>query len=224
MSEEIDHKRSIKSNYNIHHVLARIANKLICAFTMTDCEIIGEENLQNLPRPYVLVANHCSNWDPLVLSAYFPDVLNFMIKKDLHDIRNFGAMSTLSGNIVVSKGGIDLEAIKGATFLLKNGYNLALFPEGTRSKTGRIEGFKDVGVGIASKCKVPIVPVYIKKTYDILKKGDRLPKGGVAQIHILPAVMTTCESGQLECSEINDINQMIYQSLKTYEKEISFKS
>ncbi|MCJ8345589.1 1-acyl-sn-glycerol-3-phosphate acyltransferase [bacterium] len=209
-----------KSNYNIHHVLTRVANKLICAFTMTDCEVYGEEYLEGLSRPYIVLANHCSNWDPLILSADFPDVLNFMVKEELHQVPAFGAMSNLSGNIAVSRGETDLGAMKAAISLLRSGYNLALFPEGTRTDDGKIQEFKDGGVSIASKCKVPVVPVYIEGTYQILNKNSKLPRAGVVKIHILPPVLITCQEGKLNRDEVHEINQKIYLDLKLFETSL----
>lgn len=210
-----------RSNYNIHHVLARVANKLICSFTLTDCEVIGEENLKDIPKPYMIVANHNSNWDPLVLGAYFPDILNFMVKQELHDVPAFGAMSNLTGNIAVSRGETDLGAMKSAIALLKNGYNLALFPEGTRSEDGKLKAFKDGGVSIASKVKVPVVPVYIEGTFEILNKDTKIPKAGIAKIHILPPKMETCESRKLSREEIHAINEEIHSSLLNLESRLT---
>ncbi|MCO4784077.1 MAG: 1-acyl-sn-glycerol-3-phosphate acyltransferase [Candidatus Cloacimonetes bacterium] len=209
-----------RSNYNIHHVLARVVNKLICSFTLTDCEVLGEEHLEGIPKPYMLVANHNSNWDPLVLGAYFPDILNFMVKEELHDMPAFGAMSNLTGNIAVSRGETDIGAIKGALALLKNGYNLALFPEGTRSEDGRIQEFKDGGVSIASKVKVPIVPVYIEGTYEILNKNSKIPRAGRVKIHILEPNMKTCEDKKLSRDELHAINESIHKDLVSFENDL----
>ena len=66
-------------------------------------------------------------------------------------------------------------ALQLSSYVLRNGKILCVFPEGSRSRDGRIKEFKK-GVGILSReLRVPIVPVAIRGTYEMLRSGRSLP-------------------------------------------------
>jgi 1-acyl-sn-glycerol-3-phosphate acyltransferase len=198
-----------KTKYNIHHVLGNAVARIICAMTMTEASVYGEENLRNLPRPYVLVMNHCSHWDPIILWAYYPDFFNFMIKDSLHRVPFFGAMSELSGNIPLKRDGNDVAALKQAMRRIKSGYNLGFFAEGTRSENGLLQPFKEGAVSLAARMRVPIVPVHIWGTYQVLKKHSWLIRSAPVQINILPPHLEAFEK-KLERHEVDLLNDALF--------------
>lgn len=174
-----------RTRYTLHHVMGHIACRLITAVSLTEAEVYGAEFLERLPRPYLLVMNHCSHWDPVEVWAYFPDFLNFIVKEELHSVPIFGTMSAISGNIPVVREGVDVTAIKGALRLLRNGFNLGVFAEGTRSDDGQVAPFKEGAVAIAARAKVPIVPMYIHGTHRILPRKSRLIRANRVRLCIL---------------------------------------
>ncbi len=178
----------------MHHLMGHIACRLITALSLTEAEVYGEENLEGLPRPFLLMMNHSSHWDPVEIWAYFPEFVNFLVKEELHDVPIFGTMSALSGNIPVHRNGVDVKAIKMALRLLKDGINLGIFAEGTRTEDGTILPFKEGGVALASRAKVPIVPLYISGTHRILAKKSRILRAERVRLYILKPVLTTMEA------------------------------
>lgn len=83
-----------------------------------------------------------------------------------------------------------MDCLKKAGELLEQGYCVSIFPEGTRSKGGEIKEFKGGTIRLATRAKVPIVPVCIEGTYNMLEaKGYRITPAKI-HIHILPAIET----------------------------------
>lgn len=123
------------------------------------------EGLENLPKdqPVLLCANHSSAVDPILLICAmrqdFP--LRIMAKKQLMKIPVVGAFLRAIGVFGVDRGNSDIAAVKTSIQSLRDGWNLLVFPEGTRVKE---PGSVDVkgGVGMmAIRSGVPLVPVFI---------------------------------------------------------------
>ena len=109
---------------------------------------------------YLLCCNHISAVDPiLVAAAAHCQQPHFMAKKELFENSVFSSIITSLGAFPVNRGAADRNAIKTALAVLGEGKCLGLFPEGTRSKSGKL-GEPEAGIGlIAYKANVPIVPV-----------------------------------------------------------------
>ena len=127
-------------------------------------EVIGIDNfLQD--EPFVLVANHKSLLDVVVLYLSFNRPLNFMAKAELFKFKPLGFILKKLGAFPVNRGENDFGAVKTAMRILRNGDVLAIFPEGTRNETVDADGAKAGAVMIASKSKVPVVAAAIKSDY-----------------------------------------------------------
>lgn len=207
-----DNQPKLVSKYNIHHLLGSLSGRLICALTMTNAKVFGEENLKDVPRPYVLAINHASHLDPPVMWGYFPDYFNFMMKESLGKIPVFGRVNRTSGNILINREGSDVAALKASLRHLRAGYNLAIFVEGTRSMDGRLQEFKEGAVNLASKVRAPIVPVYLSGTHRILGKHSFLPSVLPCEMHILPALMQANEQ-KLDSEGVTALNSVLYDVL-----------
>ena len=113
----------------------------------------------------MLVANHTSNLDVVVLYLSFNRPLNFMAKKELFSFKLLGWILKKLGAFPVDREANDLSALKKAMSVLRHGDVLAIFPQGTRKQTVEVDDAKSGAVLIASKCKVPVLPVAISGTY-----------------------------------------------------------
>ncbi|MBT3785847.1 1-acyl-sn-glycerol-3-phosphate acyltransferase [bacterium] len=218
MSENIQKPRT-HSIYTIHHVLGRVAGRLICSLALTDPKVFGAENLNELPRPYLVVMNHCSSWDPVLIWGYYPDTLNFMTKIELHRIPWFSPMSELAGNIPVNRDILDFGALKHSLKHLKAGLNLGVFAEGSRSIDGLVQPFKQGVISLACKARVPIVPVYLHGTFEVCSKDKLFPKACQTSIHILPPRLKTIE-GNLEREELEKLTLEIQKAISEKQQEI----
>ena len=100
-------------------------------------ELRGTENLKGGEGPYLLCANHSNLWDPVLFVLSMPQAFNvrIMAKKQLFSIPVLGGFLRAIGVFPVDRGHSDIGAVKTAIQSLRDGWNLFLFPEGTRVKT-----------------------------------------------------------------------------------------
>ena len=130
----------------------------------------------------VFAANHSSLFDILVLYAVLPGSVRFIAKQELARIPFFGTAILRSGNVVIDRSNprAAQEAYRrAAAMMIARGVSAIVFPEGTRSRTGDLLPFKSMPFGLAILAGVPVVPVYVHNTFQILPKGSwrlrRLP-------------------------------------------------
>ena len=126
---------------------------------------ISLEGTENLPedRPVMLCANHSSAWDPVLFVAAirtgYP--LRIMAKKQLLSIPILGRILQNVGAFAVDRGNSDIQAVKTAIQSLKQGWNLLIFPEGTRVKDPGHAEVKGGAAMMAIRSGVDMVPVFI---------------------------------------------------------------
>jgi len=121
------------------------------------------EGKENIPRDggYVFASNHRSYADPVLISMPTRVPFAYMAKEELFRNKLFAGLITFFGAFPVSRGKGDTTVIDESIKRLNNGYNLVIFPEGTRSKDGTVGKGKSGVALIAAKAGVPVVPVGI---------------------------------------------------------------
>ena len=132
------------------------------------------EGLENVPegRGFLLCSNHISMFDPILVAIRIKPRCYFMAKEELFRFRPFGALIRALGAFPVSRGKGDTAAIDRAVSLVKDGKALVIFPEGHRSKDGKLLELKSGAVVIASQTGGDILPCIIRKGE---RKGLRRP-------------------------------------------------
>ena len=155
--------------------------KVICRFwfgKILKTKIIGTENIPK-DGAFILAANHVSNWDPPFLGTFIDREVCYMGKEELF---SNPVMAWICRNLhvfPVKRGAADKSAIKTAIKLLKDGKCFGIFPEGTRSKTGKL-GKAEPGVSlIAAMTKSIIIPAAIVNTEKIFSREKFLPRPAV---------------------------------------------
>jgi len=135
---------------------------------------VDVKGLENLPEdePVLLCANHSSWWDPILLISVlrrdFP--LRVMGKKQLFAIPVLKTFLTNIGVFPVDRGNSDIGALKTSIASLKEGWNLLLFPEGTRVKKGKSVTVKAGAAMIAIRSGVKLLPVFIGRSKALFHK------------------------------------------------------
>jgi 1-acyl-sn-glycerol-3-phosphate acyltransferase len=136
-------------------------------------ETSGIENFP--PRGgYIVAANHASHLDPPIVGLHLPRQVCFFARKTLWRPGIAAWWLDAVGCIPVDRdGGTDVAAIKRVLQALKRERVIILFPEGTRSKDGRLQAPKS-GIGlIACRARVPVVPARVFGSFEAFGRGGR---------------------------------------------------
>jgi 1-acyl-sn-glycerol-3-phosphate acyltransferase len=136
------------------------------------------EGWENVPEGACLFAsNHQSMVDPPLIGSCLPREISYIARRSLFYNPLFGAVIRSCNSIPVDRGEADVGAIRAALGALGDNRGLLIFPEGTRSYDGVIKEPK-AGAGLlACKSGVPVVPIRIRGTRDILPRGSFFPVG-----------------------------------------------
>lgn len=132
----------------------------------------------------ILVANHVSFLDPLLICAMMPRVVHYITYAFFYYLPWLHWYCKRVYCIPVKKDGKDISAFKAALRVLKQGEVVGIFPEGVRSATGEL-GEGEPGVALlALKAGVPIVPIGIHGTYEAFPRGAKFPKPVVVTLKL----------------------------------------
>jgi len=133
------------------------------------------QGLERIPRgkPVVYASNHSSMFDIWALGATLPGSVRFVAKQELVKVPLIGRAMLAAGHVAIDRfnRARAFEAYERAATVIRSGISAVVFPEGTRSRTGDLLPFKNAPFGLAIVAGVPIVPVYVHNTFEILPKG-----------------------------------------------------
>jgi len=157
----------------------------ICRVSGVEVAVSGTEQLDP-EKPYIFAANHQSQFDILVLQGFLGVNFRWLAKKELFAVPIWGAAMRGAGYIPIdrSHGRKAIKSLDEAAKKIGAGTSVIIFPEGTRSRDGKLHDFKAGAMVLAIKSGVPIVPVAIIGTYAILPKGKLLMNPGKVRIHL----------------------------------------
>jgi 1-acyl-sn-glycerol-3-phosphate acyltransferase len=133
--------------------------------------------LEHLPTkgPFLAVANHASNFDPLIIANCLGQPAAFMAKEELFRIPLLGDAIRMSGAFPVKRGQADRAALRSSLEALDAGWIVGLFIQGTRTYDGKVTNPQPGAALLAAKTQVPLLPVAIWGSTSLLAKGKILP-------------------------------------------------
>ena len=154
------------------------------------------EGLEHIPRdrPLIYASNHSSMFDIWALFATLPGSVRFVAKRELFKIPLLGRAMLSAGHIPIDRAARKsaFEAYDEAARTIQRGTSsIVVFPEGTRSRTGDLLPFKNAPFGLAIAAQVPIVPVYVHHTFEILPKGAWRLRPRPIRLLAGPPIMTS---------------------------------
>jgi cytidylate kinase len=158
-------------DYAAHRLLIRWTTRLLWGLTV--------EGVEGVPRVggLLVVANHKSYLDPLLLGSVLPREIHYLAKRELFDVPLLGRWVRGHHAIPIDRQGFDRRAITRCVEILRSGGALLVFPEGTRIlRPGLGEPLEGVA-WIASRADVPILPVHLRGTWAGQRRWFR--RGGI---------------------------------------------
>ena len=157
---------------------------------MADPVIEGREWVEDLDRPVILAANHTSHADTPLLLYALPDRVREQTvvgaAADYWYRRPWlgRAVALWLNTFPFSRTGGPQAVLHHSSLLLKSGWNLLIYPEGTRSPDGALQDFKP-GIGfLAIETRTPVVPMHVRGSHTIMPKGRGYPLPAPTRVRI----------------------------------------
>jgi 1-acyl-sn-glycerol-3-phosphate acyltransferase len=151
-------------------------------------------------RTYIFMSNHVSNLDPPVITPLIPKRTSVMVKKELLSYPILGRAMRMGSMVPVDRGNRDagIESVRIAKQVVQQGLSMTIYVEGHRSFDGKLLPFKKGPFYLAMECGVPVVPITITGTHDLMPKGRFAIKPGVATVIFHPPIEPK-DFGSREC-------------------------
>ena len=133
---------------------------------------------RNVPRrgPALLIANHQSFLDPVIVGLGMPRQVCFLARKTLFVNRGFTALIRSLNAVPVDQEGFAKEGLRTVLELLRAGQAVVIFPEGERTSTGQMQPFRPGVQLLIKRAQAPIVPVGIAGAFEALPRTRKLPR------------------------------------------------
>ena len=163
--------------------------RAICHLTPVSVEISGSENLDK-NKSYVIAANHQSQYDIFVLYGWLNTDFKWVAKKELQKLPLVGLAMEKMGHIFIDRRNRQaaIHSLEAAKNKIRNGISVLFFPEGTRTKTGEMDAFKKGAFKMALDLELPVLPVSIIGTRDVMPTNSFNIKPGKVKMIIHPAI------------------------------------
>ncbi|MBM4170155.1 MAG: 1-acyl-sn-glycerol-3-phosphate acyltransferase [Ignavibacteria bacterium] len=163
----------IDESGRMYHGLGRSWARLVLRLCGVRVRLKGREHLD--PKcHYIYVANHASMFDIPAVMATIPDQIRIVLKKELTRVPIWGWALKHGPYISIDRSDAKgaMESLDRAARTIRHGASVLLFAEGTRTRDGNLQPFKRGAFALAAKSGVPIIPLTINNSFNILPKGS----------------------------------------------------
>jgi 1-acyl-sn-glycerol-3-phosphate acyltransferase len=198
----------------IHHY-ARLWGRVALLANGVKVRLEGIEHLKG-EGPYIFMSNHQGSFDIFALSGYLPSQFKWLAKKELFSVPFLGWTMAAAGYISIDREGTrkTVEAMNEAARKIQEGMSVVIFPEGSRSPDGSIQPFKKGGFTLALKSKVPIIPIAITGSREIMPKGKLATTSGEIRIRINHPIETQNYAWKDRESLMEKVSKVISENFK----------
>ncbi|MBR4988658.1 MAG: 1-acyl-sn-glycerol-3-phosphate acyltransferase [Bacteroidaceae bacterium] len=156
---------------NADHTPAVIWCKLTCWIFLIPVKVVDRDKYVKKDQNYIFVANHQGMFDIFVMYGYVCKRFKWIMKDTLRKMPLLGRACAQTGHIFVNRSTPQKDLLRKSINILKSGASMGIFPEGTRCRNGKMNPFKKGAFVIANMTQVPIIPITIDGSYNILPKG-----------------------------------------------------
>lgn len=155
-----------------------LTSRRLCWAGLKLCFGLRIEGPQNVPLEggVLIVSNHASFLDPMILGVGAPRPVYFMARDTLAKVPLLGAWMRGVGVVLVDRNAPSAKTLATVIENLKQGHAVGVFPEGTRTTTGELGEFKRGILLLLKKTRATVVPAAIRGSFHALPRGRRLPR------------------------------------------------
>ena len=187
-------------------------------------QTVGREKIDP-SRNYIFMSNHISNLDPPITLPLIPGRTSVMVKKELFSYPILGKIMMIGSLVPVDRANRDagITAVREAVKAIEQGLNMTIYIEGKRSFDGRLLPFKKGPFYLAEECKVPVVPITITGTQEVMPKARFAIQPGTVTVQFHDPI-EPAEFGNRDClmAKVRDvINRGLPQELREKSSEQS---
>ncbi|SFD06347.1 lysophospholipid acyltransferase family protein [Clostridium uliginosum] len=212
----LENRGKLKERAEFIHNITTKWTKFVMKLSGAKINVIG---LDNLPKDETIlfISNHQSNFDIPLLMSCIDIPKGFIAKKELSSLPFISTWMKYINCIFMDRTNLrkSAEAIVDGIKLLKGGYSMVIFPEGTRSKGKEIAEFKAGSFKLATKSKCVIVPITINGTYKLLEQNNNLIKPADVEIFIHPPIYTKDLTKEEETNLPHKVQSIVTSKCKT---------
>lgn len=194
----------------LSHNIAGAWARTIAWVTPMFVEVIGRENIDP-KQSYVVVSNHQSVYDILALYGWLGIDIRWVMKIEIRSILGIGAACAALGHIYIDRSDHQaaIASINAAKEKITNGTSVIFFPEGTRSDDGRLRRFKKGAFRFAIDTGLPVLPVTVDGTCEVLPARRYDLRPGRARLVIHEAIPTD----GLESTDLPQLTDRVRQTI-----------
>ncbi len=209
----------VKSGNPLHRI-ARLWGRSILVVSRIKVTVEGLSRIDP-QRPYIYMPNHQSNFDIPVLLGHLTVQFRWLAKMELFKIPIFGHAMCKAGYISIDRNNREsaIQSLEVAAEKIRNGVSVLIFPEGTRSRDGKIQPFKKGGFVMAIDSGVPIVPVIISGARSIMTKGKFRVNPGRIRMSIQQPIDTTTYSRDTKEALMQHVRRVIRDNYESSEMD-----
>lgn len=178
-------------------------------------QVTGFEHLEP-GQTYVFISNHRSYLDTATLFVYTGRRLGLLAKKELLNVPILGYGMGFVNIMAIDRSNRERArvTVEAATARIRSGRSFAVFAEGTRARPGEFLPFKKGAFYMAAQAGVPIVPVAMKNTDELMGKGTGEARAGTIEMVMLPPISTVDQSTDEDVKKlVNRVQSLIAQEL-----------
>ncbi|MCI8609954.1 MAG: 1-acyl-sn-glycerol-3-phosphate acyltransferase [Firmicutes bacterium] len=170
---------------------------------------------ENLPKegPVVFISNHQSYADILTFLYVIKNhQIGFIAKDELKKAPFIGNWILRIRGLFMERGDVrsSLVTINEGARYLKDGFSLVIFPEGTRSQRKEMAEFKPGSLKLATKARVPIIPITIDGSYHVFEERGAMTKGQTVDFMVHPAI----DTASLDRKQLGDLPEQVEETIR----------
>lgn len=192
----------------------------LCWLNLTPVKVEGRDRAPG-DRSYVIMSNHQSHFDVLAFYGHWGRQFRWVIKKSLRNVPGLGWYCAAGGHIFIDRSSREaaIHSLRAARPLLEGGTSVMIFPEGTRSRDGRLRDFKKGGFMIALDLGLPVLPVSISGSRHVLPAGDWRLLPGRIRITVHEPIDPTAYGVERRAELMQAVREAIAGGLTPFERD-----